>query len=110
MGIYVHFLLQVLDVEFVRLPNLEGSSSSLIVDRWAMDVSMGRLNTCPFLTSFFCIISLLILFWSYASTPDANSAPGVVRVSSSSIELDDSDSDSDSFVFFFLVGLVCTLF
>ena len=70
---------------------------------------MGRLNTCPFLTSFFCIISLLILFWSDDNTPNANSALGVVLVSSSSVELDDSDSDSDNFVFSFLAGLVCTL-
>ena len=44
MGIYLHFLLQVLDVEFVRLPNLEGSSSSLIVDSWAMDVGNGKVK------------------------------------------------------------------
>ena len=48
---------------------------------------MGRLNTCPFLTSFLCIISLLILFWSDDNTPDANSCPGVVLVSSSSVNL-----------------------
>ena len=71
---------------------------------------MGRLNTYPFLTSFFWIISLLILFWSDDSTPYANSAPGVVLVSSSSVELDDSDSNSKSFVFVFFVGLVCTIF
>ena len=69
---------------------------------------MGRINTCPFLISFFCIISLLILFWSADSTLDANWTPGVVLVSSSSVELDDSDSESDSFLFFFLVGLLCT--
>ena len=44
MGIYLHFLLQVLDVEFVRLPDLEGSSSSLSVDRWEMDVSNGKIK------------------------------------------------------------------
>ena len=71
---------------------------------------MGRLNTCPFLTSFLCIISHLILFWSDDSTLDANSAPGIVLVSSSSVELDDTHSDSDSFLFFILVGLVCILF
>ena len=42
MEIYLHFLLQVLDVEFVRLPNLERSSSHLIVDIWAMDVANGK--------------------------------------------------------------------
>ena len=71
---------------------------------------MRRLNTCLFLTSFFYIMSLLILFWLVDNTPDANSAPGVVLVSSSSVELDDSGSDSDSFDFFFFWGLLCALF
>ena len=44
MGIYFHFLLQLLGMEFVRIPNLEGSSSSHIVDRWAMDVSKGKVK------------------------------------------------------------------
>ena len=71
---------------------------------------MGRLNTCPFRTSFFCIISLLILFWSDDNKPDGNSTPGVVLVSSSSVELEDSDSHSDSFDFFFFWGLLCGFF
>ena len=55
------------------------------------------------------LLHLLVLFWSNDSTPDDNSAPGVVLVSLSSVELDDSDSVSDNFVFFFFAGLECTL-
>ena len=38
------------------------------------------------------MISLLILFGLVESTPDDNSAPSVVRSSSSSVELEDFDS------------------
>ena len=45
MGINLHFLLQVLDVEFVRLPNLEWSTScSRIIDMWAMDMGNGKVK------------------------------------------------------------------
>ena len=42
---------------------------------------MGRLNTWPFLSSFFSIISLQNLFCSADNTTDANSTPSVARVS-----------------------------
>mgnify|MGYP006982075457 CR=1 FL=1 len=60
-------------------------------------------RTCPFLTSFLCIISLLIGFCSDERTPYASFAPSVGRVSSSLVEI--KDLDSDILVTFFLVGL-----
>ena len=69
---------------------------------WGSLISSGR---CPFRTSFFCIIFLLILFWSDERTPNDNSAPGVVLASSSSVELD--ESDSDNLVTFIFASLEC---
>ena len=54
---------------------------------------MGRLNTWPFLSNLFCIISLQILFCSYDNTTYASATPSVARVSSSYVELENSDSD-----------------
>ena len=48
-------------------------------------------------------MTLLSFFWLEESTPDANSTLGVVRASSSSIEL--KDSDSDILTTFFLANL-----
>ena len=62
-----------------------------------------RLNTWPFLTSFFCTIYLRILFCSDDKTLYANSALGVELASSSSVELE--SSDSNIFITFFFVGL-----
>ena len=68
---------------------------------------MGKLKTCPFLTSFRCINSLRILFCSEDKTLDGSSAPSVALVSSSLVELD--ESEFDIFVIFFFPGLDCTL-
>ena len=68
---------------------------------------IGKLNTCPFLTSLRCINSLRILLYSDDDTPYASLAPGVPLVSSSSDALD--ESESDILVVFFFASLDGTL-
>ena len=76
---------------------------SLTGGRWMW--VMRRLKTCPFRTSFFWIIFLLILFWLDERTLDDNFVPSVALASLSFVEL--NDSDFDSLVTFVFVGLKC---
>ena len=108
MWINFHFFLEILNVHSMGLSNIKWPPSSFLFSHLlvAYVCVMGKLKTCPFLTSFRCINSLQILFCSLDKSSDASSALDIALVSSSLAELD--ESESDIFEIFLFAGLDCT--